>query len=248
MKRYFQAAGLAVLIMLGLSPAALAAPGYATDNVNLRAGPSTSYPAVTTIAAGSSVNIHGCLSGYSWCDVTWRHNRGWVSSHFLQARYQSRRVRVVEAAPPIISFNFSTYWSNNYRHRSFYRDRTRWEHFSVSSHHRDRSEVRHRRHDHHAARTHHRHAHRAAASHHRNHHRAAVKHRRHEHRADMRGHRQDNRAAAKVRHEHRAAVHHRNRRNHSAHSQRHGEHRAVNRHHNRSAHKSSRCTLDNACH
>lgn len=145
MFRFLKAAGAAVLLSLGLASSGVAAPGYATGNVNLRAGPGTDYPVVTTLAAGTGLTIHGCLSGYSWCDVTWRGNRGWASSNYLQASYQSRRVRVVQAAPPIISFNIGTYWGNYYSHRSWYRDRSRWERHSFRGrHHRDRPAVIHR--------------------------------------------------------------------------------------------------------
>ena len=125
MKLSIIAAGGAILLSLGLSTAQ-AAPGYVTGNVNLRAGPGTEYPVVTTLIAGEGVNIQGCLSGYSWCDVIWRGNHGWVSSNYLQASYQSRRVRLVEAPPPVVSFSFGPYWDNHYRGRGFYRDRDRY--------------------------------------------------------------------------------------------------------------------------
>ena len=146
MLKVLQAAGAAILISMGLASSGVAAPGYATGNVNLRAGPGTDYPVVTTLAAGTSLTIHGCLSGYSWCDVTWQGNRGWVSSNYLQASYQNRRVRVIEAGPPIIRFNIGTYWGNYYSHRSWYRDRSRWEHNSARVRHdRDRPVVIHHR-------------------------------------------------------------------------------------------------------
>src|SRR5690606_2497525 len=103
------------LISAALAPGlAEAANGYATGNVNLRAGPSTDYPVVVTIAAGAPVNIYGCLSGYSWCDVGYAGTRGWVSASYLQASYQSRRVAVPTYATrigvPVISFSVNNYW------------------------------------------------------------------------------------------------------------------------------------------
>jgi uncharacterized protein YraI len=133
-----KAAGLALLLTLGLSSVASAASGYVTGNVNLRAGPSTSYPVVVTLVAGEGLEIFGCLSGYSWCDVDWNGYRGWVSSNYLQTVYQSRRVRLVEAPPTIISFSFGSYWDNYYRGRPFYRDRDRYDRREVRQDRRER--------------------------------------------------------------------------------------------------------------
>jgi uncharacterized protein YraI len=141
-----KAAGLALALTLGLSSAASAAPGYATGNVNLRAGPSTAYPVVSTLRAGDPVEIYGCLSGYSWCDVNWNGYRGWVSSNYLQTVYQSRRVRLVERPPAVISFSFGSYWDDHYRGRSFYRDRDRYDRREARQDRRqDRREVRQER-------------------------------------------------------------------------------------------------------
>ncbi|MGO7623901.1 SH3 domain-containing protein, partial [Rhizobium ruizarguesonis] len=66
--------------LLMLAPAiAQAAECYSTANVNMRAGPSTRYPAVAVIPTGSSVEIRGCLSDVKWCDVEFYGGRGWVS-------------------------------------------------------------------------------------------------------------------------------------------------------------------------
>ena len=64
--------------MLLLPSAALAAPGMVTTNVGLRAGPGDGFPVVDRIPGGSHVNIHGCLKGDAWCDVSWSDDRGWV--------------------------------------------------------------------------------------------------------------------------------------------------------------------------
>jgi uncharacterized protein YraI len=137
-----KAAGLALALTLGLSSVASAASGFVTGNVNLRAGPSTDYPVVVTLVAGEGLEIFGCLSGYSWCDVDWNGYRGWVSSNYLQTVYQSRRVRLVEAPPAIISFSFGTYWDDYYRGRPFYRDRDRYDRRDIR---RDRREDRRER-------------------------------------------------------------------------------------------------------
>jgi len=108
-----------------------AAEGYATANVNMRAGPSTQYPAVTVIPAGESVEIHGCLADVPWCDVEFYGGRGWVAGRYVQALYQSRRVYVGPEyyrplGIPTVVFSVGNYWDRYYRGRDFYRERDRW--------------------------------------------------------------------------------------------------------------------------
>nr|WP_210303821.1 SH3 domain-containing protein [Rhizobium esperanzae] len=118
--------------MFVLAPAiAQAAEGYSTANVNMRAGPSTRYPAVAIIPAGSSVEIRGCLSEVNWCDVEFYGGRGWVSGQYVQALYQQRRIYVGPQyyrplGIPMIRFNVDNYWDRYYRNRDFYRERDRW--------------------------------------------------------------------------------------------------------------------------
>ena len=82
---------------------------------NMRAGPGTNYPVIARILAGSRVNVIGCLTGYSWCDVVVQNYRGWVSTTRLQFAYEARR------QTPIIGFSFD-YWDRHYSHWDFYRD------------------------------------------------------------------------------------------------------------------------------
>ena len=130
MKNLFVKIAAAGLLML--APAiAQAAEGYSTANVNMRAGPSTQYPAVAVIPAGSSVEIRGCLSDVNWCDVEFYGGRGWVSGQYVQALYQQRRVYVGPQyyrplGIPMIRFSVNNYWDRYYRNRDFYRDRDRW--------------------------------------------------------------------------------------------------------------------------
>ncbi|WP_026186529.1 SH3 domain-containing protein [Ensifer sp. BR816] len=118
--------------MLLLAPAiAQAAEGFATANVNMRAGPSTAYPAVTVIPAGESIEIYGCLADVPWCDVEFYDGRGWVHGRYIQALYQQRRVYVGPQyyrtlGIPVVVFSFSSYWDRHYRDYDFYRDRDRW--------------------------------------------------------------------------------------------------------------------------
>lgn len=118
--------------MFMLAPAiAQAAEGYSTANVNMRAGPSTRYPAVAVIPAGSPVEIRGCLSDVNWCDVEFYGGRGWVSGQYVQALYQQRRIYVGPQyyrplGIPVIRFSVDNYWDRYYRNRDFYRERDRW--------------------------------------------------------------------------------------------------------------------------
>lgn len=121
---------------LGISsfaiPSAFGADGYVTGNVNLRAGPDSSYPSVAMLPEGDAVSIEGCVDGWSWCDVAAGNNRGWVAGNFLQEEYQGQRVLVpqyaVQIGIPVVSFVFGTYWDNYYRNRSWYGNRERWSH------------------------------------------------------------------------------------------------------------------------
>src|SRR5688500_7560330 len=124
---------LAVAAILG----ALCAPGVAAAanaftiaDVNMRAGPSTRFPRVAVLPEGVTVTVYGCLDGWSWCDTSWRGERGWVSGRYLEQLYRGRRVLVPEYGAivglPIISFHFGSYWDRWYSDRYWYRDRPRW--------------------------------------------------------------------------------------------------------------------------
>ena len=123
----------ALTLSLGatLPSVADAAPGFATGNVNMRSGPSTQYPRITTLPEGVRVDIRGCMTSRNWCDVVWRGYRGWVSASYLQSTYSQRRVPVGPRyyrplGIPSITFSIDRYWRDHYRDRDFYRDRDRW--------------------------------------------------------------------------------------------------------------------------
>ena len=118
---------------------AMAAEGYVTANVNLRAGPDVSYPRVVRLHAGTPVTIEGCVDGWTWCDVWVGDERGWVAADYLQEEYEGRRVYVptygMRIGIPIISFAFGDYWGSHYSHRSWYHDRDRYSHIQPSYYH-----------------------------------------------------------------------------------------------------------------
>ncbi len=117
----------AVLLM---PTAALAAPGIVTTTVSLKAGPGAGFPTVDRIPGGDRVNIHGCLKGIAWCDVSWSDDRGWVSSQYLQYLYRDRYVYlpdyVDEIDVPVVPFVLTSYWSSYYAGRPWYQRRTHW--------------------------------------------------------------------------------------------------------------------------
>jgi uncharacterized protein YraI len=113
--------------MLLLPSAALAAPGMVTTSVSLRAGPGDGFPVVDRIPGGSHVNIHGCLKGDAWCDVSWSDDRGWVSSDELQWLYRNHYVYLSDYYDdidvPVVPFAIGTYWSTYYAGRPFFHRR-----------------------------------------------------------------------------------------------------------------------------
>ena len=123
--------GLFIAAAVLLMPtAALAAPGIVTTTVSLRAGPGEGFPRVDRIPGGAGVNIHGCLRGTAWCDVSWSDDRGWVSSQYLEYLYRNRYVYlpdyVDEIDVPVVPFLLTSYWSSYYAGRPWYHRRAYW--------------------------------------------------------------------------------------------------------------------------
>jgi uncharacterized protein YraI len=123
--------GLASLI-LAIPLATSAQDAFTTRSVNVRAGPDTSYPPVATLGGGAPVQVMGCLDDWSWCDVAFEDNRGWVYAPYLSYVYQGARVPFYTYAPsfgiPIVVFSLGSYWDRYYRGRSWYGRRDYWEH------------------------------------------------------------------------------------------------------------------------
>ena|SRR6185312_12542722 len=121
----------AAVLVLAAPTSALAARGYATASVNMRAGPGTDYPVVTTIPDNARLNIHGCLSDHDWCDVTWRDNRGWVSANYLDYFYGGRYVHlpsyVEQIDVPVVTFALAPYWNSYYKGRPWYGRLGHWQ-------------------------------------------------------------------------------------------------------------------------
>lgn len=130
-KRNIVGASAAVLIGLGLvGQAADAAPGVVTQPINLRAGPSTDYPWLASLPPGTPADIHGCLDGWSWCDISVQGARGWAAGVGLQVVYDDQPEPLDGYGPqvglPFVGFDFGNYWGRYYRDRPFYRDVDHW--------------------------------------------------------------------------------------------------------------------------
>lgn len=133
--RHIAAAGIvASLAAVAMQSPASAQPvrpnGYPVTNVNLRAGPGTYYPALLVVPARAPISIRGCLGDYTWCDVIFQGNRGWMRSIYLQGWYRGNYYSLRDYAPrlgfPVVAFSVGRYWDDNYRDRPFYRDRGKW--------------------------------------------------------------------------------------------------------------------------
>ncbi|SFH87378.1 SH3 domain-containing protein [Bradyrhizobium sp. cf659] len=125
-----------VAALLLAPTAALAAPGIVTVSTGLRAGPDSGFPVVDRIPGGARVNIHGCLRGNAWCDVSFSDDRGWVSSQYLEYLYRNHYVYlpdyVDEIDVPVAPFVLSSYWSSYYQGRPWYRRHAYWNNYWTS--------------------------------------------------------------------------------------------------------------------
>jgi uncharacterized protein YraI len=70
------AAGAALIAGTGAASAAVV-----SNDLNLRAGPGTSYPVISTMPAGAQVAVRNC-SG-NWCQVNFGGEVGWASASYL---------------------------------------------------------------------------------------------------------------------------------------------------------------------
>ena len=102
--------------------------GWTVRATAMRAGPQYAYPAVRRIRRNARVDIYGCLNDWTWCDVGYRYDRGWVPGRDLVANYRGRRRGISSyLGIGVLTFIFGNYWDDHYRGRSFYNERSRWE-------------------------------------------------------------------------------------------------------------------------
>ncbi|ONX73335.1 SH3 domain-containing protein [Burkholderia cenocepacia] len=124
------------VVLAGLA----AAPGvadaqssaYTNSPAGLFAGPAPDYPVVAQIPPGTALDVFGCLSDYTWCDVALPGVRGWIDAQLLDYPYQGSYVPLLEYGAiigvPVTGFAIGAYWDRYYRHRPWYPDRDRWAH------------------------------------------------------------------------------------------------------------------------
>jgi uncharacterized protein YraI len=110
--------------------AAVAGNAYTQGEVHLRAGPSTDYPIVMSIPPNSLLAVNGCLDDFTWCDIDWEGNHGWVYGSYLFYDYQDRRAPVLDVGSAlgigIVAFNLGDYWGRYYVGRPWYGRRSYW--------------------------------------------------------------------------------------------------------------------------
>jgi uncharacterized protein YraI len=118
-----------VAAALPLSPAmARQMTGYTVRQTEIVSGPSADYPAVRSLNSDARVTVYGCLSDWSWCDVSYSYDRGWVARDDIVIGYQGHRSRIMPyMGIGILAFTFGAYWDDHYRGRPFYSDRARWQ-------------------------------------------------------------------------------------------------------------------------
>jgi len=131
-----------VLVSLALVASALGLPpcpaqaqeqlAYTAKSAHLRAGPARDYPVVAILASGFPLEVQGCLSNYSWCDVIAGQSRGWLYSGNITYYYQNQYVPMLSYGAVIgigvLSFLIDDYWGRYYIDRPWYPNRQRWVH------------------------------------------------------------------------------------------------------------------------
>ncbi|RQS60106.1 SH3 domain-containing protein [Burkholderia sp. Bp8986] len=105
---------------------------YTNSGAEIYAGPAPDYPVVAQVPPGTALDVFGCLSDYSWCDVALPGVRGWIDAEQLDYPYQGNYVPLLEYGAiigvPVTGFAIGAYWDRYYRHRPWFHDRDRWEH------------------------------------------------------------------------------------------------------------------------
>ena len=117
---------------------ASAAQGWVVADISLQAGPDAAYPSIVQLRAGTPVSIHGCIDGWTWCDVSIGDDAGWVPGTFLEEDYGGQRVVVIDYGPrigiPVVAFSLGIYWEHHYHNRPFYAQRQEWVSRSITPH------------------------------------------------------------------------------------------------------------------
>jgi uncharacterized protein YraI len=124
------------MCLLALAATATAQNAMTTESADVYAGPDNSYPEVAQLDPDTPIQVMGCLDDWSWCDVGFEGNRGWVYSPDIAYQYQGGYAPLYSYAPglgvPIVAFSFDTYWGSYYHDRPFYQQRDQWAHRTIN--------------------------------------------------------------------------------------------------------------------
>ena len=119
-----------ILAIAALPAIAAAEDAFTMNPADIYAGPDSDYPVIAQLPPNTEVGVAGCLSDWSWCDVRFANDRGWVWAGDLGYPYEGRRVAIIEFGPrlhiPAVTFSINSYWDAHYRSRPFYRERSQW--------------------------------------------------------------------------------------------------------------------------
>lgn len=102
-----------------------------TRSVNVRSGPNAALPTVTWLLTGTRVTVLGCISNWSWCDVTSGRERGWIYSRYLSMPFQGTAMTIVAGGPalglPVVEFALGPYWDEHYQGRLWFAQKAQWQ-------------------------------------------------------------------------------------------------------------------------
>ncbi len=135
-QKTFAGAALAVTMLLG---SALVAPAEAShgnsystttqarasNELNLRYGPSYEYQVIRVIPYDRRVDILRCLPARDWCEVRYRGNTGWVSSQYLYNTGYNRSYNSWNRSDWVVAFDFFAHIVDRDRDRRRRYDRHR---------------------------------------------------------------------------------------------------------------------------
>jgi uncharacterized protein YraI len=121
MSRKSVALGALVIAAVVAPSLAFASSGYVSSRTAMRAGPDNGYPTVAVVRKGEGVELHACLSDWSWCDVGFNGQRGWLRADKIMGETVSGRVPVARAGRDLgietRGYNLDQYWDTHYNGR-----------------------------------------------------------------------------------------------------------------------------------
>ena len=92
---------LASVAALAAAPALAQQAATVTTDLNLRAGPGSTYEIRGVIPADASVEITGCIEGYNWCEVSYDGQTGFAYGEYLDVMAGDAPVAVPQAATQV---------------------------------------------------------------------------------------------------------------------------------------------------